>query len=148
MQWRLRIERERLGDFGRIATTPGLEVLQERLSVHADRLIAGLQQDAAGKNRECAMDEVHALAESLVFARTGGGFYHDLTEVPAEKRRKLPDMLRIIANIDGRKTLIRAIREAEWEEGCEYDRRQVADICSAAGYLAEYGYLKRQNVTE
>ena len=67
-----------------------------------------------------------------------------MVKAPRARRRRLPDVYRVLANLDGRKSLSQAIREAEWEENVLFDEQHVRAITESAALLAEFGYLERQ----
>ena len=86
-------------------------------------------------------------AAKMIIARTEPGFPHSLVKVPPEERIALPDgviygpFAAILSNLDGRKTLARAIAEAEAEGEKEMSESQVKKVVNAVNFLCDYGYL-------
>ena len=87
-------------------------------------------------------------AAKMIIARAEPGFPHSLVKVPCEERIALPDgviyghFAAILSNLDGKKTLARAIAEAEAEVGKEMSESQVKKAVNAVNFLCDYGYLK------
>lgn len=87
-------------------------------------------------------------AAKMIIARTEPGFPHSLAKVPPEERIALPDgviyghFAAILSNLDGKKSLARAIAEAEAELGKEMSEGQVKKAVNAVNFLCDYGYLR------
>jgi hypothetical protein len=131
IKWRLQIERERLEDFRKIADCP--EIARQIRALEAG--LKGLSDDSADSG------------EGTVYSRTTTGFPYDLIRVPKSGRRFLPDGIiygsfsRILSNMDGKKSLRRLIKEAEWEERKTFSSAKKNSYTSALKYLASAGYI-------
>ncbi|HOV22440.1 MAG TPA: AAC(3) family N-acetyltransferase [bacterium] len=90
------------------------------------------------------------IAETIIPERITRGFPFDLAKVPKEERRKLPDgciygpFARVLANMDGNKSLKYLIQEAEIESKQDIKEAKVREYIGAIEFLAEYGYLKNK----
>ena len=94
-------------------------------------------------------DDLSAAAK-LTLSRTTPGFPFDLAETPKKDRQPLPNAIiygsfaRILSGLDGKKSLLRAIQEAEWEEDDLISRERINRYMDAVTYLTEHGYLSDQ----
>ncbi len=90
------------------------------------------------------------IAETITPQRMTRGLPHDLTEVPKEERRKLPEngiygqFARVLANMDGKKNLKSLMLEAEREAMQEITESKAREYLGAVEFLSEYGYLKNR----
>ena len=87
-------------------------------------------------------------------ARATVGLPHDVQRVPRAERRPLPDeciygpLSRILANMDGKKTLKELLLETEWETRSRFNPYQVKRYIYVVGYLGDWGYLDVRYASE
>ena len=87
-------------------------------------------------------------AAQMVFDRKEAGFPYSQAKVPPEERIALPDGVlygafsSVLCALDGKKSLARAIAEAEAETGCEKRESEVKKYIDAVNHLADHGYLE------
>jgi aminoglycoside 3-N-acetyltransferase len=137
--------------FNRIADIPLIEQEITRLENQTNEIIKSLLEKASLlKPVHSKQDRVFDYADSIVPARATRGFPHDLVEMPVSERRPLPDSIsygptaRIFSNMDGKKTLKRLIREAEWEEGKAVTAAEIKKHVSCVSFLSDYPYLNTE----
>lgn len=151
----LRLEREtnRLDDFCRIGKRS--EIAGELKALVRDKdlilndLLRRMQTQIKGRSQHPAANSARpGFASMIVPARVTRGIPYDLEMIPKSERKELPDgsiygsFARILANMDGKKTMQELLREAEWEGGARFSEHQIKKYIGAVEYLAEYGYLK------
>lgn len=150
MEYCFKMESERLMDFSDVCETPLIKNEVESLNGESKRLIVELTDKI--KRLEPVEQKISngkwlEYAASIFPARTTPGFPFDLVSVPRDEKRSLPEGMiygpfaRVFSNIDGRKSLRRLIREAEWEEGKTFKDSQIKKYVSGISYLGDYGYL-------
>jgi len=92
-------------------------------------------------------DVFRQIAATLIPKRASRGLPYDLARVEPGKRRALPGKViygtfaRVLANMDGNKTLLDLVREAECESRSRLSSSQVKDFVGAVEFLTEHGYL-------
>ena len=83
----------------------------------------------------------------ITVSRATAGFPSDLARIPMDKRRPLPGaviygpLASILANMDGKRTLAEAVRNAEHEICRIIPDAELKKLVSAIFYLADCGYL-------
>ena len=93
-------------------------------------------------------------AENIIPARTHRGFPHDLIKLPKSNRKTLSGSIIygplafVLAAIDGKKTLARAICEASWETNSKFTDKDIKSIVNNVIYLKDAGYLSATNKAE
>ena len=87
-------------------------------------------------------------AAKMVLARMEPGFPYSQAKVPPYARMPLPDGMlygpfaNVMCALDGKKSLARAIAEAEAETDTVTSEAKVKKYIDAVNYLADYGYLE------
>ena len=93
-------------------------------------------------------------AATIQPSRATVGLPHDLRRVPKADRRMLPDsciygpLARVLANMDGTKTLKELLIEAEWETKTRFNAYEAKRYVHAVGYLGDWGYLDVRYASE
>jgi aminoglycoside 3-N-acetyltransferase len=153
MLHRLRREERNIADFRDAGSSEFIQSVVSGLQEDAGRIIPKLQAGVAGSLSaapEPRNDKWLDYTESIVPARASRGFPFDLAAVPKKDRRRLPDGMiygpfaRVLANMDGVKTLQRLIREAEWEADVTLGFQEIKKYVTAVSYLTDCGYLKTE----
>ena len=154
MKYRLAHELRQLSDFKRLGDCP--EIGKALTQLREEKKRAGLSLERQlrewWKSREpfqCPAIENPWLeyAATIRASRATSGLPHDLRRVPKAERRALPEqplwgsVLRVLANMDGRKTLKDLLLEVEWESGSHFNPWQVKRCLNIIGYLGDWGYL-------
>ena len=151
MKHRLKLEAERLADFRDICDSPligkeikGLESETQNIIVEIGRQIKTIKTPSTSVKNDTWFD----YAASIVPTRAVAGFPFDLIAAPKEERVPQPDGIiygpfaNIFSNMDGRKSLQRLIREAEWEVCTVIDPSMLKKYITAISCMTDYGYLK------
>ena len=154
MKFRLSLESRQLSDLKRFGDCPELAEALSRLREEQKRVSVGLEKQlkawwkSQNPSRSPAPENPWLdYAATVVPSRATAGFPHDLHRVPKADRRSLPDspvygpLLRVLANMDGRKTLKELLLEAEWEMKAVFNPWQVKRYVQTVGYLGDWGYL-------
>jgi len=150
MEYRFKIESERLEDFSEVCASPLIKSGVEELKLEGQRLIANLTDRIKTWSlveQKIQNNQWFEYAASVFPARANAGFPFDLINIPKAERRRLPEAIiygplaRIMSNMDGEKSLQRLIREVEWEEGEALDEDRIQKYIGAISYLSDYGYL-------
>ena len=87
-------------------------------------------------------------ADRMVLGRKEAGFPYSQAKVPPYARISLPDGMlygafaNVMCRLDGKKSLARAIAEAEAETGTQKSEAEVKKYIDAMNHLADYGYLE------
>ncbi|OGV49822.1 MAG: hypothetical protein A2017_01050 [Lentisphaerae bacterium GWF2_44_16] len=151
MNYRLKRDAECLADFREVCNLPLIASEIKGLEAETQSIICELE-----KQLKCIAPEIQTVKEnkwfnysdSIIPIRAVTGFPYDLAAVPKEARIKLPEGMiygpfsRIFANMDGKKSLQRLIKEAEWETNTVFPPSQIKKYITGIAYLTEYGYLK------
>ena len=146
MDWRTKWECGRMDALGRLGEAAACRKAAARLRASARRHSAAFTERAAAKPPARGLWD--RIAASIIPRRATVGFPYDLRRAPKPYRRSLPDAIiygpfaRVMANMDGRKTLEDLIHEAAWESGVALTSANVRDFIGAVEFLSEYGYLK------
>lgn len=151
IEYRLKRDIESLADFCEVLDSPLIDAEIERLKIEARQIITAIEMQiknirVTGKNIN--NDKWFEYSVSIIPKRSTIGFPNDLAAVPKEERIPLPDGMiygpfaRIYANMDGKKTLQRLVREAEWETNTVISSSQIKKYITAIAYLTDYGYIK------
>ena len=150
MLYRLKIEKERMADFSKVAEDPKIDKTLKALDAEAQQLMSGLEEKTGHTTSVppgIASDKWFEYAATIVPARASRGFPYDQIAVPRAERMRLPDgiiygpLARILANMDGKKNLQRLIREAEWETKRQFKPQDIKKYITAVSFLSDYGYL-------
>ena len=153
MMHRLKIEKERMSDFSKIAQITVIDETLRELDSEAQQLISGLGEKirvAGPATQNAPVDKWFDYTASIVPARAARGFPYDQVAVPKPERMCMPDgiiygpLARVIANMDGKKNLQMLIREAEWEAKRRLSPLEIKKYISAVSFLSDYGYLKTE----
>jgi aminoglycoside 3-N-acetyltransferase len=153
MNYRMKLEAERLADFRDICDSPLIENQIESIETETQNIIADIgrqTKNIPSPSTVMKNDKWFDYAASIVPSRETAGFPYDLTTVPKAERIPLPEGMlygpfsRIFSNMDGKKNLQRLIREAEWETGTNLTPSQIKKYITAISYLTDYGYLKTE----
>ncbi|MBN2641043.1 MAG: DUF4910 domain-containing protein [Victivallales bacterium] len=151
MAYQLKTEQDRMNDFLTIA--PDMDNMSEyltRLKEETETLILNLEKFSAGRlmahhDRD---EAIAGLLANKFYARATTGFPFDLVKIPKCQRRPLPDNMiygpfaRLLSNMNGSKSLLRLLQEAEWEEHDIFTHEQIKEYTEALEYLTQYGYLE------
>ncbi len=141
-------ERRRLADFGRVLPAAAVEAALATF----DRQAAALASTLRNRAVPIATSPMREAAERLVPRKTCVGFPQDLVRVPKAERVDLigeyiyGPLVNIGINADGKKTLARLIREAEYERGFEADEATVRKIIDDIRFLAKWSYFSLAEV--
>ncbi len=144
--YRLQRDCERLEDFREVGSDPEIDRQVELLQATAQGYLAQIKQQAPVTEER--KGKWFAYSASVVATRAERGFPHDQTRLPGKQRKSLPDRViygpfsRVLANMDGQKSLQRVIREAEWEEGSIFSETQIKEYLGAVMFLGKHGFLK------
>jgi aminoglycoside 3-N-acetyltransferase len=154
MEFRLAHESRQFSDFGRVGDCPEVEETLSLLQKEKERVCLGLEKQLAEWWRSQNPSQSPApenpwleYAATIVPSRATVGLPHDLRRVPKADRRPLPDeciygpLARILANMDGKKTLKELLIETEWETKSRFNPYQVKRYINIVGYLGDWGYL-------
>ncbi len=146
MKYFLCCETARLEDFRRVADLPVIDEIARQLESVFPGIIADIEHRTG--RIQLPSDNDLSFAAKLTPYRTAPGFPFDLAETSQNDRQPLPDAIiygsfaRILSGLDGKKSLLRAIREAEWEEDNLINREKINRYMDAITYLTEHGYLR------
>ncbi len=144
--YRLQRDCERIEDFREVGSDPEIDRQIEVLKAAAQGYLAQIKQQASVTEER--KGKWFAYSATVVATRAERGFPHDLTRLPGNLRKALPNGViygpfsRVLSNMDGQKTLQRVIREAEWEEGTIFSETQIKEYLGAVMYLGKHGFLK------
>ncbi len=155
IQWSYEREKRIIADFADIVPPEMVEEPLRLLSMTGERLIEKLSDTKENGKVSCRTfsDRTEVswkIAETIIPERVSTGLPYDLAKVPREERRNLPERCiygpfsRILANMDGRKSLSHLILQAEWESGQEITASKVREYTGAIEFLAEYGYIRNR----
>jgi aminoglycoside 3-N-acetyltransferase len=154
MALRLQCEERQLLDFGRLAPGVALDAALAKVRAcsrrHTGRLLKAVRALPAPAAAREETSPYQAIAAEITPSRAVWGFPHDLRRVPKADRHPLPDRTfygpfsRVLANMDGRRTLGDLLLDAAWESGTKLSPGQVRSYVGAVEYLSEHGYLKTQ----
>jgi aminoglycoside 3-N-acetyltransferase len=154
MKYRLAHESRQLSDFKRVGDCPEIREALAQLREEKKRVCLSLERQlrewwSSQEPSQCPAPENPWLeyAATVRPSRATAGLPHDLRRVPKAERRALPEqpiwgpVTRILANMDGRKTLKDLLLEVEWESRTQFNPWQVKRCLNVIGYLGDWGYL-------
>ncbi len=161
MEFRLAHESRQFSDFTRVGDCPEIGETLSLLRKEKEQAFLGLEKQLAEWWRSENPSQVPApeypwleYAATIVPARATIGLPHDLRRAPKADRRPLPDeciygpLARILANMDGKKTLKELLLETEWETRSRFNPYQVKRYIYVVGYLGDWGYLDVRYASE
>jgi aminoglycoside 3-N-acetyltransferase len=153
MEHRMKLETGRLSDFRDIDDSPiigeqikGLERETENIITDIERQIKNISSPSSGLKNDKWFD----YAASIIPSRATVGFPFDLIAAPKAERVPQPDGIiygpfaNIFSNMDGRKSLQRLIREAEWEVCTVIASSMLKKYIMTISSLTDYGYLNTE----
>ncbi len=147
MSYRRRIESAQLADFRKVVDVPAIERTIAALEFENSRLVRQLCDNITTPVMTGCPGIWFEKAAAVVPTRATLGLPYDMVNIPKPERKPMPDRIiygpfaRILANMDGTKTLQRLIREAEWETQSIFTEEEIKDYCEAVTHLAKYKYL-------
>ncbi len=162
MAWRFEKERQILEGLGNLVGDEARQCVEEcvrNLELFYRRKVHEIERKkgAASEGKKSRNGKFREIAASMVSERVTVGMLHDLSKVPAADRRH-EDVIhhRILASMDGEKTLAELIGNNEWEtslaaSGPRADQRDIFTplseaaikrYVSAVEYLTSHGYLR------
>jgi aminoglycoside 3-N-acetyltransferase len=161
MELRLAHESRQFSDFRRVGDCPEVEEAVSRLREEKERVCLSLEKQLMewwkSQNPSpgpSAANPWLEYAATILPSRATVGLPHDLRRVPKANRRPLPDeciygpLARVLANMDGRKTLKELLIETEWETKTRFNAYQVKRYVHLVGYLGDWGYLDVRYASE
>ena len=137
-------ERRRIEDFRRVLAAADVEPALAAF----DRRVDALSRTQRNRGVALPVSPARTEAEGIVPVRVCTGFPQDLVRVPKKARIDLigeylyGPLANIGINADGKKTLARLIREAEYERGFTADEQTVRKIIDDTRYLVKWGYWR------
>ena len=153
IMYRLQVETRQLADFEKISRIKAIPDEIKKLSECARKLAEDIASQVFFAKAENAIQKDSRnkwldYSNSIIPGRATRGFPYDLTKVLKDERVHLPEgviygpFARVLANMDGKKTLQRLMKEAEWEFGGMLTNEQLKKYITTVAYLADHGYLK------
>lgn len=153
MEHCLKIESNRIKGFERVEKSPVIDAelksLEAEVSTQIDYLKKRIDEHD-NQISKISSDKWLEYADTIIPERATRGFPFDLENVEKLKKKKLPggilydEFSRVISGMDGKKTLQRLIREAEWESNQVFSSSVIKKYISSVSYLARLGYFKAE----
>jgi aminoglycoside 3-N-acetyltransferase len=146
--YKLEIYSMRLNDFKTIADIPAIRQQVEKLRKVARDILREIENKISNINKP--PEKWFDYTATVIPKRNRPGFPQDLAFIPKEQRIELPDNVlygpfaRILANMDGRKSLQRLICEAQWEHDRILKPKKIKKYFTAISYLTDWGYLNSE----
>lgn len=144
--WRLDWETGRLAALGRYDDGRSARKAISALRAASRRHLASFPVDKKAKSPERSLWE--RIAATITPRRATVGFPYDLRRAPKDERRSMPDGIiygpfaRVMANMDGRKTLEELAHESAWESGVPLKPSTLREYIGAVEFLSDCGYLR------
>jgi len=152
MNWRLKREEGRLLDFKQIFPAGQIDKELDMLRQEKQRVLKELKERITDIHSHskvpCSADKWLEYADTIISKRITIGLPYDLSLIPKEQRRPIPGNViygpfaRILANMDGKKTLKYLLKQAEWESKTCFNSKEIKKYIHSIEYLTEFGYLK------
>ncbi|MDD3694695.1 MAG: AAC(3) family N-acetyltransferase [Lentisphaeria bacterium] len=145
--YRLQIDQERLADFSQIGSHEQINKQIELVQKVARQYLEMLGEMPRQPARSGTWFDY---VDSVVPARNTRGFPHDLAKLPPSQRKTADSsglygpLARILANMDGKKSLQRLILETEWELNSRLSEADIKKYLGKIIYLEQHGYLKAE----
>ena len=147
-------EHRRFSDFKRVydndIVDKNLGILKqekERIYENLIKQIEELTKSSSQDTPKHKTDKWLEYADTMIPRRATVGFPYDLRKIPKSERKNIPESCiygpfsRILANMDGKKTLKELLLEAEWESGIEFAPARRKKYIGTVNYLSKYRYL-------
>lgn len=137
---RYEILKQDLDNFQRFLPESALEKPKEALDSLYEKLSVSLENDFENS-------PWRDLAEEITPKRLTTGFPYDLARIPFARRKRLPGpgtfgpLSNILANMDGKRTLGKLFRMAEYEIRKRFTENEIKEFTHTLFYLARYGYI-------
>ncbi|MBN2640616.1 MAG: M28 family peptidase [Victivallales bacterium] len=150
MEYQLKTEQNRMISFQTVDPDIDMSEYLTLLKKETEILISNLEKmslEISGSHNNEDENLVRSLSKHF-YTRETTGFPFDLIKIPKHMRKPLPDNMiygsfaRILSNMDGTKSLLRLLQEAEWEEHDVFTHERIKEYTQAIEYLTKYGYLK------